>query len=182
MNPDIYLIRAEKYLTSSGFEQFSIDRLCSAIGTTKRTIYNNFESKDDFFDCITDMQRERIRTDTLPLFSKYGLDAAGILREWFTYNNRFLSSLQPVYLPTLKEYSHTWYNRFSEMMRHSCREFTALLVPRGRHEGLFIRNFDTDSYASYLYRILMTSDPSSADHDLLFLTRSICTDSRSILI
>jgi len=173
MQPDIYLKRTEIQLIKEGFADFSMDRLASMAGTTKRTLYNNFESRDDLFECLTDLQRERIRTATLPLFSEYGIDAAEILRRWYLYNINFLTSLQPKYLPTLREHMPSWYDHFAEMMLRNCREFTALLIPRGRHEGLFIRNFDSDSYAHFIHRILLSSTTATAENDIGFLTRSI---------
>lgn len=182
MHPDIYLKQAEQLLVKEGFSDFSMERLATMTGITKRTLYNNFESRDDLFECLTDMQRERIRNDTLPLFSKYGINAVDILREWYKYNIRFLSALQPTYLPSLQHHMPTWYALFSEMMNRNCKEFTALLIPRGRHEGLFIRSFNSDSFALFIQRILSTASTPTIESDIGFLTRSICTESHIRLI
>jgi AcrR family transcriptional regulator len=72
---DPILKAAKEAFLAKGFESVSMDEVASQAGTTKRTIYNNFGSKDRLLQAVF-AQAERDFRDAAPTLDQYGDEAA----------------------------------------------------------------------------------------------------------
>lgn len=193
MKIETYLEKAEQIIIEEGVEWLSMDRLAAKIGSTKRSIYNNFESKDDLFHSIIDYRKEMIKNETLPFFSEYGTDALKIFDKWLTYYNCYLEKIYSRMIPSIKKRYPHYYNYILDSINQNFHEYLALLIPRGRDEGLFLRNFNTDIFAQHVfttlfgYRELMptvtgrklpssTPLPYGIEDIVKFLCHSVCSE------
>ena len=175
MTSDIYLRRAWEILIKEGIEQINMDLLAEKIGTTKRTIYNHFESREDFFQCLIDYQIDALKDSTLPLFSISDINSKDILKQWLVYNIDFNKILKSKLLSSLHQYDILTYNYFTASLRQYYTEFLALLIPRGRRENLFIDGFNTDSFANFVFSIIIHNP---IDDYIPFIVRSISKEEK----
>jgi len=180
MNLEKYIELSEEVFISEGVANFSMEWLAKKIGSTKRTLYNNFESRDELFSSIIDQRKEKIKNSTLPKFSEYGNDSFNIYKDWIIYNQNTMTEYGRIFIPSLQNKFPECYQYFIHVMQQHCREFLALLIPRGRDEGLIVKNFNMDSYSSFVFNVLiacLNQPAKETDYTEMsnFLIRSICT-------
>lgn len=176
MEVEEYIYKAEKIFISEGFDNFSMEWISKKIGTTKRSLYNNFESREDLLKSVIHARKERIKNLSLPMFSEYGKSSIDIFCKWFNELSGTISEYQKLFIPSLKNKFPMYYEYLEHAFGQHCREFLALLIPRGRDEGLIIKNFNIDSYAIFVCNEVLGDGSIERKELLNFLIHSIITE------
>lgn len=149
--PEEYLESISTIVNNFGVRGLTMEQIAYKIGVTKRTLYNNFGTKEELVKAIIDFKFLKMRETVLELASHPNKNAINIHLSvmWFSTRHRDESSL--LFLQTLRENYPELFEYMTHKSQRMMNEFFALNIPRGRSEGLYRADFDIDIIASFAY-------------------------------
>lgn len=164
--PEEYLESISEIVNSFGVRGLTMEQIASKIGITKRTLYNNFGTKEELVKAIIDFKFLKMRETVLELASHPNKNAINIHLSvmWFSTRHRDESSL--LFLKTLRENYPELFEYMTHKSQRMMNEFFALNIPRGRSEGLYRTDFDIDIIASFAYMSINNFIDSFLSNDI----------------
>lgn len=149
--PKEYLESIIKIFYEYGVRGLTMDQLASKIGLTKRTLYNNFGTKEELLKAILDHDYHNSRDSILHIASNPKTNAISIYIEVINLINISKDNSSVLFLQSLRESYPLLYDYTRVESLRLINEFFALNIPRGRSEGLYRSDFNIDILASFIY-------------------------------
>ncbi|MCQ2236175.1 MAG: TetR/AcrR family transcriptional regulator [Bacteroidales bacterium] len=177
--------QATELFLERGLKAVSMDDIAKAMGISKRTLYENFNSKDELLsDCIKYM--ETCRRENLFNLCKDAKDVIDILVAVSKNMAENLNRISPLFLQDLNLYHFRLANDIFTKHRDEQLEGIKQMIIKGKEEGLFIKDIDeslmseiiTNSQRSYMSIISTGKYPYEKifRHTILCFIRGIATE------
>lgn len=148
---EVYLDRVHALFMKYGVRGLTMEQLAKSIGVTKRTLYNNFGTREELLRVLIDYKSAGYREALLGLSSQPGKNAILVLLSVLDYLAASNSETTIVFLRSLYENHQDLYQYMKRKGERLVKEFFAMNIPRGRSEGLYRGDFDIDVIAILSY-------------------------------
>ena len=124
------------YFIQYGFKSFTMDDLANSLGISKKTLYEQFASKNELVEAVLDYALEMTCYQVDKFVSGKGSIIENVFRNQKEVENLFnLSSSKPIW--ELKKYFPKTYERMDIEFTKSDALFIDKLLEKGWEEGLF---------------------------------------------
>lgn len=121
-----------------GLKAVSMDDIAKAVGISKRTLYENFNSKDELLsDCISYIESKR--KERLSELCKEAKDVIDILLTVTHDMATNLSTISPLFLQDLNLYHFRLANDLFNKQRDEQLEGIKKMLSKGKAEGYFVK-------------------------------------------
>lgn len=138
---DSIVTQATELFLERGLKAVSMDDIAKAVGISKRTLYENFNSKDELLsDCIKSM--EASRKEKLSNVCKDAKDVIDILVAVSKNMAVNLNKISPLFLQDLNLYHFRLANDLFNKHRDEQMNGIKQMITKGKNEGLFIKDID----------------------------------------
>jgi len=148
MKKERYLSRIIPLLKEEGLE-VSMESIAESVGITKKTLYNNFSSKDELIDCCVEILFAEFREKVSPL-SDANIDpregfrrgVEGLMHFFRDCSHTFLRDLN-IFYPNMASSTHL----------NGTKYFEARLkdnIERGMARGIFRKDLDAFLFSRYI--------------------------------
>ena len=128
--------KALTYFLQYGFKTFTMDDLANSLGISKKTLYEQFASKNDLVEATLDYALEMTCHQVDKFVSGEGSVIENVFRNQREVQNLFdFNSTKPIW--ELKKYFPKTYERMQIEFTKSDARFIDKLLERGWQEGLF---------------------------------------------
>ena len=144
MKEDITL-KALFYFMQYGFKSFTMDDLANSLGISKKTLYEQFASKNELVEAALDYALEMSCHQVDKFVSGEGSVIENVFRNQKEVQNLFnLNSTKPIW--ELKKYFPKTYERMDIEFTKSDALFIDKLLEKGWEEGLFREDINVSFY------------------------------------
>ena len=152
--------KALTYFMQYGFKSFTIDDLANSLGISKKTLYEQFASKNDLVEATLDYALEMSCHQVDKFVSGKGSVIENVFRSQREVQNLFnFNSSKPIW--ELKKYFPKTYERMDIEFTKSDALFIDKLLEKGWEEGLFRKDINVSFYKvfySSVQRLRIFSD------------------------
>ncbi|MCQ2214341.1 MAG: TetR/AcrR family transcriptional regulator [Bacteroidales bacterium] len=133
--------QASELFLKRGLKAVSMDDIAKAVGISKRTLYENFNSKDELLsDCINHMETSH-KAHMMDI-SKKAKDVIDVLIAVLKETAHNLDNISPLFLQDLNLYHFRVANDLFTKHRDEQIEGMKQMIIKGKKEGLFIKDID----------------------------------------
>ena len=133
--------KALTYFMQYGFKSFTMDDLANSLGISKKTLYEQFSSKNELVEATLDYTLEMTCHQVDKFISGKGSVIENVFRNQKEVQNLFnLSSSKPIW--ELKKYFPKTYERMDIEFAKSDACFIDKLLEKGWEEGLFRKDIN----------------------------------------
>ena len=133
--------KALTYFMQYGFKSFTMDDLANSLGISKKTLYEQFSSKNELVEATLDYALEMTCHQVDKFISGKGSVIENVFRNQKEVQNLFnLSSSKPIW--ELKKYFPKTYERMDIEFAKSDACFIDKLLEKGWEEGLFRKDIN----------------------------------------
>lgn len=133
--------QASELFLERGLKAVSMDDIAKAVGISKRTLYENFNSKEELLsDCINSLELRR--KAHLHNVCKDAKDVIDILIAVSKEITQSLNKISPLFLQDLNLYHFRLANDLFTKHRDEQIEGMKQMIIQGKTEGLFLKNID----------------------------------------
>ena len=133
--------KALTYFMQYGFKSFTMDDLANSLGISKKTLYEQFSSKNELVEATLDYALEMTCHQVDKFISGKGSVIENVFRNQKEVQNLFnLSSSKPIW--ELKKYFPKTYDRMNIEFTKSDACFIDKLLEKGWEEGLFRKDIN----------------------------------------
>ena len=137
--------KALTYFLQYGFKTFTMDDLANSLGISKKTLYEQFASKNDLVKATLDYALEMTCHQVDKFVSGEGSVIENVFRNQREVQNLFdFNSSKPIW--ELKKYFPKTYERMDIEFTKSDALFIDKLLERGWEEGLFRKDINVSFY------------------------------------
>ena len=137
--------KALTYFLQYGFKTFTMDDLANSLGISKKTLYEQFASKNDLVEATLDYALEMTCHQVDKFVSGEGSVIENVFRNQREVQNLFdFNSSKPIW--ELKKYFPKTYERTDIEFTKSDALFIDKLLERGWEEGLFRKDINVSFY------------------------------------
>ena len=137
--------KALNYFLQYGFKTFTMDDLANSLGISKKTLYEQFASKNELVEAALDYALEMSCYQIDKFVSGKGSVIENVFRNQKEVENLFnLSSSKPIW--ELKKYFPKTYERMDIEFTKSDTLFIDKLLEKGWEEGLFREDINVSFY------------------------------------
>ena len=137
--------KALTYFLQYGFKTFTMDDLANSLGISKKTLYEQFASKNDLVEAALDYALEMICHQVDKFVSGEGSVIENVFRNQREVQNLFdFNSTKPIW--ELKKYFPKTYERMDIEFTKSDALFIDKLLEKGWEEGLFRKDINVSFY------------------------------------
>ena len=144
--------RALGYFLQYGFKTFTMDDLAHNLGISKKTLYEQFASKQVLVDACLDYALESSCKKTELFFARKGSVIENIFMGQKEIENFFnMKSARPLW--ELKRYFPKTYERMDLEFAKSDALFIDMLFERGLKEGFFRENINIKFYKQFYTQV-----------------------------
>ena len=144
--------RAFEYFMQYGFKTFTMDDLAHNLGISKKTLYEQFASKQILVDACLDYALEMTCKRTELFFAEEGSVIENIFMGQKEIENSFnMKSGRPLW--ELKRYFPKTYERMDVEFTKSDALFIDMLFERGLKEGFFRENINIKFYKEFYTQV-----------------------------
>lgn len=152
--------KALTYFLQYGFKTFTMDDLANSLGISKKTLYEQFASKNDLVEATLDYALEMSCHQVDKFVSGKGSVIENVFRSQREVQNLFnFNSSKPIW--ELKKYFPKTYERMDMEFIKSDALFIDKLLEKGWEEGLFRKDINVSFYKvfySSVQRLRIFSD------------------------
>ena len=152
--------KALTYFLQYGFKTFTMDNLANSLGISKKTLYEQFASKNDLVEATLDYALEMTCHQVDKFVSGEGSVIENVFRNQREVPNLFdFNSSKPIW--ELKKYFPKTYERMDIEFTKSDALFIDKLLEKGWEEGLFRKDINVSFYKVFynsVQRLLTFSD------------------------
>ena len=133
------------YFMQYGFKSFTMDDLANSLGISKKTLYEQFASKNDLVEAALDYALEMTCHQVDKFVSGEGSVIENVFRNQREVQNLFdFNSTKPIW--ELKKYFPKTYERMDIEFTKSDALFIDKLLEKGWEEGLFRKDINVSFY------------------------------------
>ena len=137
--------KALTYFMQYGFKSFTMDDLANSLGISKKTLYEQFSSKNELVEATLDYALEMTCHQVDKFISGKGSVIENVFRNQKEVQNLFnLSSSKPIW--ELKKYFPKTYERMDIEFTKSDACFIDKLLEKGWEEGLFRKDINVSFF------------------------------------
>ena len=137
--------KALTYFLQYGFKTFTMDDLANSLGISKKTLYEQFASKNDLVEATLDYALEMSCHQVDKFVSGKGSVIENVFRSQREVQNLFnFNSSKPIW--ELKKYFPKTYERMDMEFIKSDALFIDKLLEKGWEEGLFRKDIDVSFF------------------------------------
>ena len=137
--------KALTYFMQYGFKSFTMDDLANSLGISKKTLYEQFSSKNELVEATLDYALEMTCHQVDKFISGKGSVIENVFRNQKEVQNLFnLSSSKPIW--ELKKYFPKTYERMNIEFTKSDACFIDKLLEKGWEEGLFRKDINVSFF------------------------------------
>ena len=137
--------KALTYFLQYGFKTFTMDDLANSLGISKKTLYEQFASKNELVEAALDYVLEMTCHQVDKFVSGEGSVIENVFRNQREVQNLFdFNSSKPIW--ELKKYFPKTYERMDIEFTKSDALFIDKLLERGWEEGLFRKDINVSFY------------------------------------
>ena len=137
--------KALTYFLQYGFKTFTMDDLANSLGISKKTLYEQFSSKNELVEATLDYALEMTCHQVDKFVSGEGSVIENVFRNQREVQNLFnFNSTKPIW--ELKKYFPKTYERMQIEFTKSDARFIDKLLERGWQEGLFRKDINVSFY------------------------------------
>ena len=137
--------KALTYFLQYGFKTFTMDNLANSLGISKKTLYEQFASKNDLVEATLDYALEMTCHQVDKFVSGEGSVIENVFRNQREVQNLFdFNSSKPIW--ELKKYFPKTYERMDIEFTKSDALFIDKLLEKGWEEGLFREDINVSFY------------------------------------
>lgn len=137
--------KALTYFLQYGFKTFTMDDLANSLGISKKTLYEQFSSKNELVEATLDYALEMSCHQVDKFVSGEGSVIENVFRNQREVQNLFdFNSTKPIW--ELKKYFPKTYERMQIEFTKSDARFIDKLLERGWQEGLFRKDINVSFY------------------------------------
>ena len=137
--------KALTYFLQYGFKTFTMDDLANSLGISKKTLYEQFASKNDLVEATLDYALEMTCHQVDKFVSGEGSVIENVFRNQIEVQNLFdFNSSKPIW--ELKKYFPKTYERMDIEFTKSDALFIDKLLEKGWEEGLFRKDINVSFY------------------------------------
>ena len=137
--------KALTYFMQYGFKSFTMDDLANSLGISKKTLYEQFSSKNELVEATLDYALEMTCHQVDKFISGKGSVIENVFRNQKEVQNLFnLSSSKPIW--ELKKYFPKTYERMDIEFTKSDACFVDKLLEKGWEEGLFRKDINVSFF------------------------------------
>jgi len=137
--------KALTYFLQYGFKTFTMDDLANSLGISKKTLYEQFSSKNELVEATFDYALEMTCHQVDKFVSGEGSVIENVFRNQREVQNLFdFNSTKPIW--ELKKYFPKTYERMQIEFTKSDARFIDKLLERGWQEGLFRKDINVSFY------------------------------------
>ena len=137
--------KALNYFLQYGFKTFTMDDLANSLGISKKTLYEQFASKNELLEAALDYALEMSCHQVDKFVSGEGSVIENVFRNQKEVQNLFnLNSTKPIW--ELKKYFPKTYERMDIEFTKSDALFIDKLLEKGWEEGLFREDINVSFY------------------------------------
>ena len=137
--------KALNYFLQYGFKTFTMDDLANSLGISKKTLYEQFASKNELVEAALDYALEMSCHQVDKFVSGEGSVIENVFRNQKEVQNLFnLNSTKPIW--ELKKYFPKTYERMDIEFTKSDALFINKLLEKGWEEGLFREDINVSFY------------------------------------
>ena len=137
--------KALTYFLQYGFKTFTMDDLANSLGISKKTLYEQFASKNDLVEATLDYALEMSCHQVDKFVSGKGSVIENVFRSQREVQNLFnFNSSKPIW--ELKKYFPKTYERMDMEFIKSDALFIDKLLEKGWEEGLFRKDINVSFY------------------------------------
>ena len=137
--------KALTYFMQYGFKSFTMDDLANSLGISKKTLYEQFSSKNELVEATLDYALEMTCHQVDKFISGKGSVIENVFRNQKEVQNLFnLSSSKPIW--ELKKYFPKTYERMDIEFAKSDACFIDKLLEKGWEEGLFRKDINVSFF------------------------------------
>lgn len=127
-----------------GFYKVSIDSLVGELRTSKSSIYNHFNTKNDIVKEVLYQLNREINTALERITSNRGLNFREKLGAVMEYTSRLFESTNAEFLNDLRLYTPELWDEYQEMREARINKYYKKLFEDGRQEGIIKDDIDSD--------------------------------------
>ncbi|MDO4461877.1 MAG: TetR/AcrR family transcriptional regulator [Bacteroidia bacterium] len=133
--------QATELFLERGLKAISMDDIAKAVGISKRTLYENFNSKDELLsDCIKQMEANR--REKIAILCKNAKDVIDVLIVVSKDMVANLNRISPLFLQDLNLYHFRLANDLFNKHREEQFEGLKQMIRKGKEEGLILKDID----------------------------------------
>lgn len=152
--PEEYLEIITDIINKYGVRGLTMDQIAAKMGVTKRTLYNNFGTKEELLKSIIDYKFLKIRDIILELASHPTRNAIQIHLSVMNSAVQQKDESSCIFVQSLHDNHPDLFDYMTQKSQRLMNEFFALNIPRGRTEGLYRNDFDIDIVSTFAHGAL----------------------------
>jgi len=140
--------KAHELFMRFGIRSVSMDEIAAQLGISKKTIYHSYKDKDALVDGVLDIEMNRMECDC----SKTKEECENAVHEMFLALNimeEMFAGFNPSILFDLEKYHPKAFKKFTEHHNAYLYETIKENLDRGKMEGLYREDIDTDIITKY---------------------------------
>ncbi len=175
-----YLSRIIALYNRYGVRGLSIERTAKMVGVTKRTLYNNFGTREELLISIVNHSLSAHHDKMIEIASHTERNAVDMQVSFLRYLYASVDNFSILFIESLCENYPEVYQLLAEGTERKLKEFWAMNIPRGRSDRLYRQDFDIDTVASFVYAGLSSCfkvrnlTPKEINDIINFTLRGIC--------
>lgn len=147
-----------------GVRNVSMDDIATALGMSKKTLYQHFSAKADLVDSIITYHLERLK-ETCQHIEQSGQNAIDKLLSIYKFNYQALASINPSTLFELKKYYPNSWKKLDEYKQNDIYAMVLQNTKEGISQGIYRADLNAEIIAKlYTHRMDMVLDGEAFPH------------------
>lgn len=139
--------KAQELFLVGGFAKVTTDEVATALGISKKTIYQHFESKEELFRAAAKQMREEVGAGIELIVTDGTLDFIEKIRQVMAHIGARASNMRRPFMEDMqKRFPDVW-EEFQEFRRGRILDTIARLFEEGRREGMIRTDIDPDLFS-----------------------------------
>lgn len=142
------LLKADELFCKYGFRAITIDEICTALGISKKTLYQFFEDKDALVDAVMMAHFEKNHCEC----TQASINAKNAVDEIFIMMSRMdeqFRTLNPIVLHDLKKFHYKTFQKFEQHKQNNILQMIVVNLKRGIDEGIYRDDFNIEIVARF---------------------------------
>lgn len=145
---DRILLKADELFRRYGIRAVTLDEIATALGISKKTIYQFFEDKDALVDAVMMVEFENNRKDCC-MASLNAKDAIDEMFQLLQNIDEDFRNLNPIIIFDLKKFHFKTFEKFEKHLHQDILQMIVANLKRGIAEGLYREDLDVEIVARF---------------------------------
>lgn len=145
---DRILLKADELFRRYGIRAVTLDEIATALGISKKTIYQFFEDKDALVDAVMMAEFENNHKDCC-MASSNAKDAIDEMFQLLLNIDEDFRNLNPIIIFDLKKFHFKTFEKFEKHLHQDIFQMIVANLKRGIAEGLYREDLDVEIVARF---------------------------------